>query len=108
MWRERMKGNLDLLLLAALIAAPGHGYELGARLRQRSDGAFNLPEGSIYPALHRLEARGLVTSSWVAAGGRRRRVYTLTGRGQRQLAAQRREWATFTAAMRAVLGTEIA
>lgn len=108
MWRERMKGNLDLLLLAVLMTAPGHGYEIAERLRQRSDGAFDLPEGSIYPALHRLEARGLVTSSWMSAGGRRRRVYTLTGRGQRQLAVQRREWATFTAGMRAVLGTGIA
>jgi PadR family transcriptional regulator PadR len=105
MWRERMKGNLDVLLLAVLAAAPAHGYEIAERLRQRSDGTFDLPDGSIYPALHRLEARGLVSSSWMLAGGRRRRVYALTSGGQRQLALQRREWNAFAAGMRAVLGT---
>ena len=106
MMRERMKGNLDSLLLAVLAAAPAHGYEAAERLRQRSAGTFDLPEGSIYPALHRLEARGFVTSSWALAGGRRRRVYALTSRGRRHLAAQRREWAAFAAGMGAVLGGE--
>lgn len=106
MFRERMKGNLDLLTLAVLAAAPAHGYEVAERLRQQSDGVFDLPEGTIYPALHRLEARGWVTSSWTLAGGRKRRVYALTGRGHRQLAAQRREWDRFTAGMAVVLGPE--
>jgi transcriptional regulator len=106
MFRERMKGNLDLLVLAVLAAEPAHGYEVAERLRRRSDGAFDLPEGTIYPALHRLEGRGWVTSSWEHVGGRSRRVYALTGGGHRQLAAQRREWATFTAGMAAVLGME--
>jgi DNA-binding PadR family transcriptional regulator len=104
MWRERMKGNLDLLLLAVLASASAHGYELAERLRLRSDGAFDLPEGTIYPALHRLEARNWVTSSWERVGGRRRRVYALTVDGRRELAAQRREWAGFTTGMTAVLG----
>ena len=106
MFRERMKGNLDLLTLVVLAAAPAHGYEVAERLRQHSDGAFDLPEGTIYPALHRLEARGWVTSSWTTVDGRRRRVYALTDRGHQQLAGQRREWARFTAAMAVVLGTE--
>lgn len=106
MFRERMKGNLDMLTLVVLAAAPAHGYELAERLRQQSDGVFDLPEGTIYPALHRLEARGWVTSSWTLVDGRRRRVYALTGRGHRQLAVQRREWARFVTAMAVVLGTE--
>jgi len=106
MFRERMKGNLDLLVLAVLVAEPAHGYEIAERLRHRSDGAFDLPEGTVYPALHRIEERGWVTSSWVQADGRKRRVYTLTASGHRQLSAQRREWAAFTAGMAAVLGVE--
>lgn len=106
MLRERMKGNLDVLLLAVLAAAPAHGYEAALRLRRRSDGAFDLPEGTIYPALHRLEAKGWLSSSWVMVEGRRRRVYALTGDGRQQLATQRREWAEFTSGMAAVLGVE--
>jgi PadR family transcriptional regulator PadR len=101
---ERMKGNLEVLLLAVLATAPAHGYAAALQLRQRSKGAFDLPEGTIYPALHRLEANGWLSSSWVMVDGRRRRVYTLTGDGRQQLAAQRREWAAFTAGMTAVLG----
>ncbi|MBO0830609.1 MAG: PadR family transcriptional regulator [Actinobacteria bacterium] len=106
MFRERMKGNLDLLILAVLAAAPAHGYEVAERLRQRSNGAFDLPEGTIYPALHRLEARGWVTSSWRSVGGRNRRVYELTDDGHQQLAAERTDWASFIAGVAAVLGVE--
>lgn len=106
MLRERMKGNLDLLLLAVLAAAPTYGYELAQRLRQHSDGAFDLPEGTIYPALYRLEKRGWVSSSWELVEGRRRRIYALTSSGRHELTAQRREWATFTTGMAAVLGGE--
>ena len=106
MFRERIKGNLDLLALVVLEAAPAHGYEVAERLRQQSDGVFDLPEGTIYPALHRMEARGWISSSWTLAGGRKRRVYALTDRGHRQLAVQRREWARFRTAMAVVLGTE--
>lgn len=101
---ERLKGNLDLLLLAVLAAAPAHGYEVAGRLRQRSDGTFDLPEGTIYPALFRLESRGWARSSWEVVGGRRRRVYALTARGRRQLATQRGEWSAFVAGVTAVLG----
>ncbi|MBO0823126.1 MAG: PadR family transcriptional regulator [Actinobacteria bacterium] len=106
MFRERMKGNLDLLILAVLAAAPAHGYEVAERLRQRSNGTFDLPEGTIYPALHRLEARGWVTSSWRSVGGRNRRVYELTDDGHQQLVAERTDWATFIAGVAAVLGVE--
>jgi PadR family transcriptional regulator, regulatory protein PadR len=104
MRRERLKGNLDLLLLTVLTDSPGHGYEIADRLRRRSDDAFDLPEGTIYPALHRLEARGWVSSDWQLVDGRRRRVYELTPRGHRHLDAQSREWQAFVASMATVLG----
>lgn len=68
---EKLKGHLDLLLLSVLSGGPGHGYEVITRLKVRSDGAFELPEGTVYPALHRLENAGLLASAWdvVGAGG---------------------------------------
>jgi DNA-binding PadR family transcriptional regulator len=99
-----VKGHLDLLLLAVLAQGPGHGYALIERLRARSDGAFDLPEGTIYPALHRLERAGLLSSGWSDATGRRRRVYTLTPRGRTALAERRDEWRRFSGAVSVVLG----
>ena len=62
--RERLKGHLDLLLLAVLAGGRAHGYTVISALRQRSEGTFDLPEGTVYPALHRLEDAGLLSSSW--------------------------------------------
>lgn len=101
---ERLKGNLDLLLLAVLVASPAHGYEVAVRLRRDSAGAFDLPEGTIYPALHRLEKRGWLTSDWADVAGKRRRVYAVTVAGRQELVTQRRAWAGFAAGMQAVLG----
>jgi transcriptional regulator len=101
---DLLRGHLDGLLLAVLAEEPGHGYELSQRLTRRSDGALGVPEGSLYPALHRLEGGGLVESSWSTAGGRRRRVYRLTRSGRRAVAQSRREWRTFSAAVERVLG----
>jgi PadR family transcriptional regulator len=102
--RERLKGNLDLLLLSVLAAGPGHGYAIISALRDRSEGTFDLPEGTIYPALHRLEEAGLLASSWAQAEGRRRRVYGLTEKGAEALAAERTEWRRFAGGVHAVLG----
>jgi PadR family transcriptional regulator PadR len=100
------KGHLDLLLLAALEHEPAHGYAIVQRLRDESGGVFELAEGTIYPALYRLERAGLLRSSWAPAGGRRRRrVYSLTRRGRAQLAAGRRDWSTFARALETVLGS---
>lgn len=104
MERERLKGNLDLLLLSVLAAGPGHGYAIITALRERSQGAFDLAEGTIYPALHRLEAAGLLASDWADAPGRRRRVYALTDKGAGALAAERAQWGRFAAGMQAVVG----
>ena len=102
--KERLKGHLDLLLLTVLAAGPAHGYAIITSLRARSDGTFDLPEGTVYPALHRLEAAGLLSSSWAAADGRKRRVYALTGSGEAVLAAERTEWRKFAGGVQAVLG----
>ena len=102
--RERLKGNLDLLLLSVLSSGPAHGYAVISALRDRSEGAFDLPEGTIYPALHRLEAAGLLASSWDQAEGRRRRVYGLTEQGAAALSAQQGEWGRFAGGVHAVLG----
>jgi PadR family transcriptional regulator PadR len=85
-------GPLDLLLLAALAEGPSHGYAVIERLRSASGGRFDYPEGTIYPALHRLESDRLLRSRWSDANGRRRRVYELTRKGQEALAEQRRDW----------------
>jgi DNA-binding PadR family transcriptional regulator len=95
--------QLDALLLGALRGEPAHGYELIQRLKLRSGDVFQLPEGTVYPVLHRLEREGLVRSRWTEASGRRRRVYRLTRRGEEALAARRREWRTLARAVEAVL-----
>ncbi len=100
---ETLKGHLDMLLLAALQSRPAHGYAIADTLRSRSDGAFDLPEGTLYPALHRLERAGLLSSRWSEVNGRRRRVYQLTAKGQRQLAKRHSEWRDFSRAVRAVV-----
>ena len=102
---EVLRGHLELLLLASLAARPGHGYALVERLRERSGGTFDLSEGTVYPALYRLERAKLLTSRWAVVGGRRRRIYSITRTGRRELAEQRRDWATFRAAMKGVVGT---
>jgi PadR family transcriptional regulator PadR len=100
---EVLKGHLDALVLAALEREPAHGYAIIQRLRSRSDDVFRLPEGTVYPALHRLERDGLVKSRWTTAGGRKRRVYRLTRDGAEALAVRRLEWKTFSRAVEAVL-----
>jgi transcriptional regulator len=98
-------GHLDAMLLAVLEAVPGHGYDLARRIEERSGGVLDVPEGSLYPALQRLERTGLVDSSWRAEGGRRRRVYRLTRSGRRAVAHERNEWRDYLAAVSAVLRT---
>lgn len=100
---EALKGHLDGLILATLQSGPAHGYAIAQTLRARSDGAFDLPEGTLYPALHRLERAGLIASEWSTQAGRRRRTYELTRAGRKGLGERRREWSTFSAAIEAVL-----
>lgn len=104
MAHDRIKGNLDLLLLAALAAGPAHGYELAAKIRERSGGEFDLAEGTVYPALHGLESRGLITSAWEIVAGRRRRVYELSGAGRDAREQQAADWQRFASGVNRVLG----
>ncbi|WP_426514670.1 PadR family transcriptional regulator [Dactylosporangium sp. McL0621] len=100
---ELLKGHLDALLLAVLEAGPQHGYAVIETLRGGSDGALDLPTGTVYPALHRLERAGLIASDWHSVGGRRRRAYHLTPTGSAALGEQRAVWDQFSAAVTAVL-----
>ena len=101
--RDALKGHVDLLLLSALEDEPAHGYELVETLRKKSEGAFDLAEGTVYPSLYRLERRGLIASGWQTVAGRRRRVYRLTKSGSGRLQKERTEWRAFTRAMEAVV-----
>lgn len=100
---ETLKGHLDFLLLATVAAEPAHGYRIIEELKRRSGGAFDLPEGTVYPALHRLEQSGFLASSWANGSGRRRRVYRVTAGGRRALARERRDWRGFAKAVEAVV-----
>ncbi|MDQ6803990.1 MAG: PadR family transcriptional regulator [Actinomycetota bacterium] len=104
MGADTLNGQLDPLILATVAEDSAHGYAILQRLRQRSSGAFDLAEGTIYPALHRLERDGLLSSSWSSESGRRRRVYRVTRAGRSALHARRREWTRFARAVEAVLG----
>src|SRR4051794_41903457 len=89
---ETLKGHLDGLVLATLAAGPAHGYAVIEELKRRSGGTFDLPEGTVYPALHRLEAEGLLSSAWGSESGRRRRGYKLPRRGRPPLRERRAGW----------------
>lgn len=101
---ELLKGHLDPLVLAVLERGALHGYAIIEQLRSRSDEVFDLPEGTVYPALYRLERAGLITSSRTTVGGRSRRVYTITRSGRVALRGSRRDWLRFSSAVAGVLG----
>jgi PadR family transcriptional regulator PadR len=101
---QALKGHLDLLVLSVLTDRPLHGYAVIEALRDCSGEAFDLPEGTVYPALHRLERAGLLTSEWCVVGGRRRRTYRITESGATSLADMRSAWLEFSTAVTRVLG----
>ena len=103
--REQLKGHLDLLLLSVLARGPAHGYEVITALRDGSDGTFDLPEGTVYPALHRLEAGALLSSDWSTHDGRRRRTYAITSSGRAALVQQRQAWLRFSRGVGSVVGS---
>jgi DNA-binding PadR family transcriptional regulator len=100
---QALKGHLDTLLLAALADGPKHGYAIKEALREDSAGRFDLPTGTIYPALHRLEDAGLIEGRWSIVDGRRRRRYQLTPDGHRKLSGDRANWHDFAATVTALL-----
>lgn len=101
--RENPRGQLDLLLLAVLKSGPAHGYAIVSALRERSGGVCDFPEGTIYPALQKLEEAELVISEWDETGPRRRRSYRLSRKGLTALAEKTRAWKRLTRGVNAIL-----
>jgi PadR family transcriptional regulator len=101
---DMLKGQLELVALASLRGGPRHGYAIIKELRERSGGELDILEGTLYPALHRLEQARFVKSRWSTEVGRRRRVYELTNKGRRRLAEQESDWRAFVSTIDAVLG----
>ena len=102
---ELLKGTLDLLILRTLELESRHGLGVAERLEQITNGTFSVRPGSLFPALHRLEAEGLIAGTWtVNDNGRRIKTYDLTPPGRRRLAAEKRQWARIARAVAQVLG----
>lgn len=105
--RERadlLQGTLDLLILRTLLVEPLHGWGISKVIRERSNEVLQVNQGSLYPALYRLEDRGLVESEWgISPEGRRAKFYTLTAAGRAQLEAEREQWSLFVGAVQSVL-----
>ncbi len=101
-----LQGTLDLLILKALTLGPLHGWGISKRIRVMSGEVLEVNQGSLYPALHRLEDRGLIAAEWgVSDEGRRAKFYTLTQAGRAQFVEERESWSLFSAAVQQVLQT---
>ena len=101
---DALRGSLDLLVLKTLSLAPMHGFGIGLRIQQTSKGILEVNQGSLYPALQRLEKAGLIVSEWGETGNNRRaRYYRLTGAGRRALGQELESWKRFAAGLDAVL-----
>ncbi|MCF6469629.1 PadR family transcriptional regulator [Nonomuraea sp. MG754425] len=105
---DALRGHMDALLLSVLEREPLHGYAIIEALQRRSGGALNVPTGTVYPALRRLERVGYLSSEWATVGGRKRRTYRLTGAGRRQLEGERTAWQEFAGVIGSVLKAESA
>src|SRR5215212_8652495 len=103
---DLLQGTLDVLILKVVALGPIHGYAIAQRLQQMSGAVLQVQQGSLYPALHRLEKRGWLRAEWAASDtGREARFYTLTRLGRKQLVDQRANWDRLSAAVTAVLET---
>jgi transcriptional regulator len=103
--RRLLQGTLDLMVLKALQSGPQHGYGVARWVRERSEGDLRIEEGALYTALHRLERRGWVGSSWgTSENNRKAKFYGLTAAGRRQLSTGARSWSRYAAAMLKLLG----
>ena len=98
-----LRGHLDPMILAVVEHEPLHGYAIMEALLERSGGALDLPTGTLYPALRRLERAGYLVSEWQTVGGRKRRTYQLTPAGTKMLASGKEEWLTFRTVVEGVL-----
>ncbi len=105
--RELLKGNTDSLLLCLISREPTYGYQIVRELEQRSNGYFRFKEGTLYPALHRLEREGLIEARWqILPNGQQRRYYYITEKGREVLAARLATWQDFSTAVKAVMQAE--
>ena len=103
---DLLQGTLDLLILKTLALEAMHGYGISVRIRQISRDVFRINQGSLYPALHRLERRGLIESDWgESENNRRAKFYRLTRRGRKQLESETQNWERLAAAIRRILQT---
>jgi transcriptional regulator len=101
---ELLQGTLDLLILRTLLTGPAHGHAIARHIQRTSEELLQVETGSLYPALHRLEARGWIAASWdLSDKGKRARFYRLTPGGRRQLAAERSKWETLSRAIALIL-----
>jgi len=101
---EFLQGTLDLLILRTLLPGPSHGHAIARHIQRTSEELLQVETGSLYPALHRLEARGWISASWALSDkGKRARFYRLTALGRKQLVAERSKWEAFSRAMLLVL-----
>jgi len=99
-----LQGTLDLLILRTLLTGPAHGHAIAKHIQRTSEELLQVETGSLYPALHRLEAKGWIAPSWeLSDKGKRARFYRLTPRGRRQLDSERSKWDSFTRAMALIL-----
>ena len=99
-----VRGHLDLILLGVLARGPAHGYAVITAVRETTGGDLELTEGAVYPALHRLEDRGLLAGDWDRAGGRRRRVYSLTAAGEQALRTEHAHWRSLVGVVDGIVG----
>ena len=101
---DLLQGTLDLLILRTLLPGPSHGHAIAKSIQRTSEEQLQVETGSLYPALHRLEAKGWIAASWeLSDKGKRARYYKLTAAGRKQLAAERSKWESFCRAMGLVL-----
>jgi transcriptional regulator len=101
---EFLQGTLDVLILRTLLAGPKHGHAIAKHIQSTSEDLLQVETGSLYPALHRLEAKGWIAASWdLSEKGKRARYYRLTPQGRKQLAAEQSKWEAFSRAMGLVL-----
>ena len=101
---EFLQGTLDVLILRTLLLGPQHGHAIAKHIQRTSEDLLQVETGSLYPALHRLEARGWVAASWeLSDKGKRARFYRLTPQGRKQLATQQSQWEAFSRAMGLIL-----
>lgn len=103
---ELLQGTLDMLILRAVDVAPMHGFGISVRIRQMSKEVLQIEQGSLYPALYRLENRSWISSSWgVSENNRKAKFYKLTAAGRKQLGVEKEIWARLSGAINLVLGT---